>query len=144
VRIRWCGGRIRWRGGRIRPLHSNAPPPPRHGNTGHASTSSLLSLRRRSSEEVGYDHGSSGLEPSGCGSGLLHSLHGSSGSGAAAAVVAARGWARRARGWAQRAYPWAFFFFLFYLIYRGGHQTASKNALFTVTLCPRRLRCLPW
>ncbi|KAG0527033.1 hypothetical protein BDA96_06G197600 [Sorghum bicolor] len=44
--------RIRWCGGRIRPLRIDAPPPPRHGNTGYAPTSSLLSLRRRSSEEV--------------------------------------------------------------------------------------------
>jgi hypothetical protein len=34
-------------------------------------------------------------------------------------------------------------FSLFYFINRGGHQTASKNSLFSMTLCSRQLGCPP-
>jgi len=36
-----------------------------------------------------------------------------------------------------------FRFFVFYSIYRGGHQTASKKVSLTVTFHPRRFSCLP-
>jgi len=56
------------------------------------------------------------------------------------AATANRGWARRAYGWAHRACPWIFFLFCFYLISRGGQQTASENRSFTVIFDPRRLQ----
>jgi hypothetical protein len=37
-----------------------------------------------------------------------------------------------------------FLFLFFYLIYRGGQQTASKNVTLTVTFDPRWLPKPPW
>jgi len=79
-----------------------APPP-----------SFLLSLWRRSSEEVPYNGGSSGLEPSGCRSSLL-SFHGSIGK-------QQRGTTRSSGDGSSLmgldACPRVFPFFIFYLIY---------------------------
>jgi hypothetical protein len=80
----------------------------------------------------------------GCGSGDLHHLPAVPTSGGAHG--------RMLQPWMGSVGPWMAstslsmdfsFFFVFYFINRGGHQTTSEKVRFTMTFVPRRFRCPP-